>query len=148
MYAKIENNSIVEWPIVNLFKRLPQVSFPREIDNNNLPEGFVFIEPAVLPEYDVNSQAISLSYPFFKDNKWVQEYVVNELNTEELQKRKENLAVEIRSERDQRLLQSDWTQIPDVPVDKQAWGVYRQALRDITLQEGFPYSIVWPTPPG
>lgn len=28
-----------------------------------------------------------------------------------------------------------------------AWGVYRQKLRDLTLQEGFPFNIVWPVPP-
>ena len=27
------------------------------------------------------------------------------------------------------------------------WGVYRQNLRDLTAQEGFPFSIEWPTPP-
>jgi hypothetical protein len=28
-----------------------------------------------------------------------------------------------------------------------AWAAYRQALRDITAQEGFPYSVSWPTKP-
>ncbi len=32
--------------------------------------------------------------------------------------------------RDQLLVQSDWTQLPDAPVDKVAWANYRQALRD------------------
>jgi hypothetical protein len=42
---------------------------------------------------------------------------------------------------------SDWTQLPDVPVDTQAWATYRQALRDITDQEGYPLSITWPETP-
>jgi hypothetical protein len=46
------------------------------------------------------------------------------------------------------LWRSDWTQLPDVPLaTKAAWAEYRQALRDITDQPGYPYDIVWPTPP-
>lgn len=44
---------------------------------------------------------------------------------------------------------SDWTQLPDVPLaTKEAWAIYRQALRDITGQPGYPLDVVWPTPPG
>lgn len=50
--------------------------------------------------------------------------------------------------RSQLLAQSDWTQLPDVPLaTKTAWAIYRQALRDITLQTGYPQTIVWPAPP-
>lgn len=53
----------------------------------------------------------------------------------------------IRAERDRRLLASDWTQLPDVPLaTKEAWAVYRQALRDITNQPD-PFNITWPEPP-
>jgi Phage tail assembly chaperone protein len=53
----------------------------------------------------------------------------------------------IRTERDRRLAASDWTQLPDVSLaTKEAWTVYRQALRDVTLQPD-PFNIVWPTPP-
>lgn len=55
---------------------------------------------------------------------------------------------EIRSERNRLLTQSDWTQLPDVPESiRQNWTVYRQALRDIPQQSGFPETVVWPTPP-
>lgn len=53
----------------------------------------------------------------------------------------------VRADRDRRLLASDWTQLPDVPLaTKEAWATYRQALRDITQQPD-PFNIVWPTPP-
>lgn len=55
-----------------------------------------------------------------------------------------------RNGRNNRLSTSDWTQMPDSPLSveqKAAWAAYRQALRDITNQEGFPQSINWPTPP-
>lgn len=52
------------------------------------------------------------------------------------------------SKRQKLLIDSDWTQLPDVPLDdKQAWAVYRQELRDITSQPNFPNDIIWPTPP-
>lgn len=49
--------------------------------------------------------------------------------------------------REAALVDSDWTQLPDTQLDKAVWATYRQALRDITLQAGFPHDIVWPTKP-
>lgn len=57
------------------------------------------------------------------------------------------LGEEIRSQRNDLLTQSDWTQVADAPVDKAAWSEYRQALRGVPQQEGFPRQVVWPTPP-
>ena len=56
-------------------------------------------------------------------------------------------AAEIRTERDAKLTESDWTQVADAPVDKAAWATYRQALRDIPSQAGFPNEVVWPVEP-
>lgn len=56
-------------------------------------------------------------------------------------------ADEIRVQRNQLLAASDWTQVPDAPVDQAAWATYRQALRDIPQQAGFPTDIAWPTKP-
>jgi len=53
----------------------------------------------------------------------------------------------VRSERDDLLKQSDWTQVADAPVDAEAWAVYRQALRDVPQQSGFPEEINWPEAP-
>jgi len=46
-----------------------------------------------------------------------------------------------------RLANTDWTQLEDSPVNKQAWAVYRQALRDINKQSDYPHNILWPIPP-
>lgn len=61
----------------------------------------------------------------------------------------DDLANMARSTRNQLLLMSDFTQLPDAPnnIDKIAWQNYRQQLREITDQEGFPVNIVWPMPP-
>lgn len=59
----------------------------------------------------------------------------------------EQLAAEARAKRNELLAASDWTQVSDAPVDQSAWAVYRQALRDITSQPGFPLEITWPAQP-
>ena len=53
----------------------------------------------------------------------------------------------VRDERDQLLLRCDWTQLPNSPVDAAAWEVYRQALRDVPSQAGFPDDVAWPVKP-
>ena len=53
-----------------------------------------------------------------------------------------------RTYRDSLIAATDWTQLPDVPVALSTkWAVYRQALRDITAQPGFPATIIWPEKP-
>jgi hypothetical protein len=56
-------------------------------------------------------------------------------------------AASVRTSRSDKLKDSDWTQVADAPVDKAAWATYRQELRDISAQEGFPWTIEWPTQP-
>lgn len=53
-----------------------------------------------------------------------------------------------RQKRDVLLSACDWTQLPDVPEETRiAWVLYRQALRDITEQAGYPFEVVWPVAP-
>lgn len=57
---------------------------------------------------------------------------------------------EARAERNARLLVCDWTALPDAPLDaaqRSAWAGYRQALRGVPEQAGFPDAIIWPLPP-
>ena len=54
---------------------------------------------------------------------------------------------EARAQRNFLLSASDWTQLSDAPVDQIAWANYRQALRDLPDQDGFPWSITWPEKP-
>ena len=56
-------------------------------------------------------------------------------------------ATSVRASRTQMLKDSDWTQIADSTADKAAWATYRQALRDISSQAGFPWTIDWPVQP-
>lgn len=56
-------------------------------------------------------------------------------------------ADDIRAQRNALLAACDWTQVADAPVDQAAWAVYRQELRDIPDQAGFPTDVVWPVAP-
>jgi hypothetical protein len=59
----------------------------------------------------------------------------------------DRVAFRLRAERNQLLTASDWTQVIDAPVDQAAWAAYRQALRDLPQQAGFPTTITWPVKP-
>jgi len=65
----------------------------------------------------------------------------------ELELSPEEQAALVRWERDRLLAASDWTQIADAPVVSLEWQPYRQALRDVPQQSGFPDDVEWPTPP-
>ena len=57
---------------------------------------------------------------------------------------------DVATKRNKLLYSSDWTQIPNNPLtaEQQAsWATYRQELRDVTTQSGYPYNVVWPVAP-
>jgi Phage tail assembly chaperone protein len=92
------------------------------------------------------------------DGKWYTKYVLGPVFTDgettaaeqeaayKAQKDAEQ-AKSVREQRGTKLADCDWTQVADAPVDKAAWATYRQALRDLTTQSGFPWTIEWPTQP-
>jgi hypothetical protein len=63
----------------------------------------------------------------------------------------ENLAIaDVLPKRQRLLYSSDWTQIPNNPLTSEqqaAWATYRQELRDIPSQSGYPFNVIFPTPP-
>lgn len=62
----------------------------------------------------------------------------------------ESVAEEVRSVRNKLLEEIDWTQTIDAPISAKSRSVlrtYRQKLRDITEQDGFPYEVEWPVKP-
>lgn len=74
-------------------------------------------------------------------------YPVIDKTAQEIQQDTDNRASEVRTQRNEKLRDSDWTQVADTPVDKVVWATYRQTLRDVTSQSGFPYTITWPDAP-
>lgn len=93
------------------------------------------------------------------DGKWYTKYIIGPVFTDS----EEGTAVEqenaykagkdaeqaksVRENRNKRLAESDWTQLADAPVDSAVWATYRQALRDVTAQSGFPWEVTWPDAP-
>lgn len=146
MFARIENNTVMEYPIPNINQRFPNISFPLDPKDSDLPEGFVRVYAAENPTPGPLEKLVSLG-PVQQDGRWVHGYEVAPLTQEELIERTAQKAAEVRAQRNERLAACDWTQVLDAPVSREAWADYRQALRDVTEQVGFPFDVVWPEPP-
>lgn len=87
------------------------------------------------------------------DGKWYTKYVLGPVfaNAEDEAAYKATKDAEqsasVRTSRNDKLAACDWTQISDSTADKPAWATYRQSLRDVTVQEGFPWNVTWPEAP-
>jgi hypothetical protein len=78
----------------------------------------------------------------------VAEYEANQLSAAD--KQITNLIAITRDQRNTLLAQSDWTRMDDNGLsisDKESWATYRQALRDLPDQEGFPSEVEFPNAP-
>lgn len=130
-----------------LKKDNPNTSFPKEISEELLRIWRVFpVLEDPIPTVAANQKAIMDTEPTKVGDEWRIGYSVRDKTLEEMEE--ESSVARIR--RDSLLKDSDWTHVTDsVLTDSQkvAWAIYRQALRDITNQAGFPYEITWPTKP-
>ena len=135
-YAQVTNGEITR---IN-------ISLPTSIGNTSIPKGATGLEAFGLypivgdePSHTEQQRVAGPQYVF--DGAQVNRvFTVEAIPDEEK-------AAQVRAERNEKLTSSDWTQMADAPVDKAAWATYRQALRDITAQAGFPWIIEWPVTP-
>jgi hypothetical protein len=81
------------------------------------------------------------------ENNWYTKYSVKDLDAEGIALRDAEQAKAVRDNRNRLIAECDWTQLNDSPVDKAAWATYRQELRDLPLQAGFPFDVTYPTKP-
>lgn len=81
------------------------------------------------------------------DGQWYTKYSVADMDADAIAATDAAQAKAVRDQRNAKLSESDWTQVADAPVDKAAWAAYRQELRDISKQAGFPWDITWPVEP-
>lgn len=132
----------------NEFRQLyPNTSFPQQISADTLNDfgADVLLEgPQASPTryqtaYRDGVQEI--------DGKWYTKYSVADMGDEAKTAKDTEQAKSVREDRTKRLSESDWTQVADAPVDKTVWATYRQELRDVPNQSGFPWEITWPTQP-
>jgi DNA-binding HxlR family transcriptional regulator len=147
MYAKINNGLIEKYPytIGELRKDNPNTSFPSQISDETLAEfGVVTVEPVDPPKVNYTQTRRELT-PVFETGVWKQKWLVESLSQEQIEAQIESKAAQVRAERNERLSATDWTQAKDISDEvSQAWVPYRQALRDISKQGGFPFDVVWP----
>jgi hypothetical protein len=169
MYLKLNNGVIEKYPysIGELRRDNPQTSFPKNPSDPLLADWGVFpVKPTGRPEVDytknvtegtpVRQKARNADGTFKADNpdtpeneawEWVQVWNITDATAEEIEQRTQDQANTVRTERNQLLAECDWTQLPDAPVDVQAWAVYRQELRNVPDQPTFPWNVTWPTKP-
>ena len=81
------------------------------------------------------------------DGKWFTKYSVADMDAEAIAAKDAEQAKNVRQSRTEKLKDCDWTQLADAPVDQAAWSTYRQALRDVPTQSGFPWEVQWPDQP-
>lgn len=151
MLIQLENGSPVGNAVVdeNFRQLFPNTSFPAVLTPDVVePYGFgvyTFSEKPLAGRYQ---KAVESEPTCDDDGVWHQSWTLVDMTAHEQQEVDQNQSDLIREDRNQRLSYCDWTQLPDAPVDAASWASYRQQLRDITAQVGFPWDVIWPIAPG
>jgi hypothetical protein len=147
MHIKLTNGIPEKYSIGQLRRDNPQVSFPKTIPDATLAAYDVFpLKLTDRPEVDYTKN-VAEGTPVQQDGEWVQVWDVTDASAEEVAHRTEDQANQVRAERNRKLSDSDWTQVADAPVDQAAWAAYRQELRNVPDQDGFPWNVQWPEMP-
>lgn len=158
-YAKVEGTQLVQYPygLGELSAERPGSVTATRYDlvdcfnHTDLPTaGFslVRVDEEPIPVFDPLTQTCTLaSVPVLENGSWVLRWAVENKSDEQLAVELHARKLNVRARRNELLAQSDWTQLADSPADKAAWAQYRQALRDLTDQTGFPDNITWPDTP-
>jgi hypothetical protein len=148
--ALVQDGVITQYPagVGELRQRFPDASFPSNLENVDLGAfGAVVVQQTPQPAVDTSLEQLREGAPEQVDGVWRQTWVVTALSAEQLAAKAEQLASAVRDKRDKLLAETDYTQLADSPVDTLAWATYRQALRDMPIQTGFPSDVQWPTGP-
>jgi transglutaminase-like putative cysteine protease len=148
-YVKTKDGAVLEYPYDPERLRLdhPNTSFPSELSQELLAEWGVFaVEDHGCPPLDPITHTCVMGVPELDGEKWVHVGTLVPASAEEIDQRIADRAANVRAERDRKLAATDWMALSDVTLSAEM-ATYRQALRDITSQEGFPHSVVWPTKP-
>lgn len=153
-YVKAAGDAVVQYPysIGQLRKDNSNVSFPRVISAQTLADYGVYeVSVAGRTSYDVRTQTSEMAkVPVKVGGVWTLGWVVSGKSDEQIQAFDESVASDARAQRDRLLGQSDWIVVmhtekgTNIPFE---WELYRQSLRDITDQAGFPHSVNWPVKP-
>lgn len=143
MHIKLRDGTPTKYTLEKLRRDNPHTSFPKIISDELLASYAVY--PYVIQDVDVDSVIQNKIEGQFAqvDGQWTLPMVASNKPQSEVEQY-------VRSVRDELLILSDWTQMPDSPLDsstKTSWATYRTGLRDISGQTGFPTDFTWPTAP-
>jgi len=141
MHVKLTNGNVDQFPYtIGQFRRdNPNTSFPKQISEDMLAAYDVFkVRTADKPDYNTDTQFLqSDNAPTLVDGSWV-------LGVTVVNKSEAAAEESIRMKRDELLQETDWMALSDVTMSDSITA-YRQALRDIPSQAGFPFNVTWPT---
>lgn len=147
LFIQLENGQPINHAVTedNFRALFPNTSFSGPFVAEEVePLGFGLYDFSNQPDLGTFEKAVEVAPVKNEYGIWRQTWVVEPMNEEEVATRTEQEWATVRNQRNFLLLRSDWTQLPDAPVDAATWAAYRQALRDITTQSD-PFNIVWPT---
>lgn len=151
MYIKIINQQVVQYPYndSDLRYEYSNTSFPATLtDEIRQTFNMYKVEQVSIPDFNDRTQKIIEITPTLDNNIWKQTWQIVDLTDEEIQTLCEKKIQEVKNLRLQELQRTDYTQLPDVNLSNKAeWAIYRQALRDITTQPGYPFDVQWPSEP-
>ncbi len=152
MFIKVNNETIEKYPysIGELRKENPNTSFPKNPSTALLAEFGVFpVTATQQPSVDHTKNVIQKD-PVKTNGQWTQVWDVVDASSDEIKKRTDDKAIAVRSERDEKLAETDWMVIKNLELNQNVpgiWEVYRQNLRDVPAQAGFPHNVTWPVKP-
>lgn len=149
MHALIKNGQVTRYPYTATDLRLEnrQTSWPSGPLSDELLAAFdvlrVHGDP---PAYDATVETLDELAPVFSSSssRWERQWAARAYNQQE----RDDKAVQVRELRNRKLSETDWTQLSDTPGQTRAAYVqYRQDLRNVPQQSGFPFKVNWPAPP-
>ena len=147
MYIKLTNGTPTPYTIGQLRKDNPNTSFPRSIPDETLAAYDVYpYTRAEQPMFDKRTQKLDVGSITQIDGAWVEGWSITDKTAEEITEYDEQQAQNIRNQRSELLAETDWMGLSDVTMSAEM-ATYRQALRDITSQEGFPNNVTFPEKP-
>ena len=144
MHIKLTNGQPEIYSIGQLRRDNPKTSFPKAPSDVLLAEWGVYTYTVQdQPTADYMTQTITPTAIAQTDGVWVQGWEVGERPVDDAKRN-------VRAHRDALLADTDW--VVAVSYERgesvpSAWVSYRQALRDVTAQTGFPFAVDWPTKP-
>ena len=153
MFIQIQDGQPVGHAVTeeNLKALFPSVVFPSLYTINFVESlGFGVYEWTQIPEVVYPNKRIEIAPTKRSNGIYYQTWSSVEMTPEEKTEATQAKTIEVRAERNKRLMLSDWTQLSDnaLSTEKKAeWNTYRQQLRDVPSQEGFPWTFTWPTQP-